>query len=91
MRLTAMAPAGARCMPVLPPRLDQQMFYGHAQPTFIPHQNAMHLHDADVTSAHANLSPTEQRTMLEAESEAKVTGMLLEMDTTEVLRLLESP
>ncbi|KAI3826785.1 hypothetical protein L1987_00841 [Smallanthus sonchifolius] len=166
---------GTCCMPEFPPRLDQQMFYGHAQSTFNPHQvitissslkntnnyfefiynllvtpglghqqqlvpdmgtgggpmpslympmvppgqhgphpggshvgvpgqqnqqqpiplmqqqNAMHLHDADVTSALANVSPTEQRTMLEAESEAKVTGMLLEMDTTEVLRLLESP
>ncbi|KAJ6804023.1 polyadenylate-binding protein 2-like [Iris pallida] len=55
-----------------------------------------------LTSALANASPEQQRTMLgeslyplvdqlEHESAAKVTGMLLEMDQTEVLHLLESP
>ncbi|KAJ6807883.1 polyadenylate-binding protein 2-like [Iris pallida] len=55
-----------------------------------------------LASALANASPEQQRTMLgeslyplvdqlEHESAAKVTGMLLEMDQTEVLHLLESP
>ncbi|GAB2228346.1 hypothetical protein Droror1_Dr00010181 [Drosera rotundifolia] len=55
-----------------------------------------------LASALANASPEQQRTMLgenlyplvdsiEHENAAKVTGMLLEMDQTEVLHLLESP
>ncbi|KAI5655271.1 hypothetical protein M9H77_32458 [Catharanthus roseus] len=55
-----------------------------------------------LASALANASPEQQRTMLgenlyplvdqlEHEHAAKVTGMLLEMDQTEVLHLLESP
>ncbi|KAJ7946075.1 Polyadenylate-binding protein [Quillaja saponaria] len=55
-----------------------------------------------LASALANATPEQQRTMLgenlyplveqlERENAAKVTGMLLEMDQTEVLHLLESP
>ncbi|KAF5747013.1 polyadenylate-binding protein 2-like [Tripterygium wilfordii] len=55
-----------------------------------------------LASALANATPEQQRTMLgeslyplvdqlEHEAAAKVTGMLLEMDQTEVLHLLESP
>lgn len=55
-----------------------------------------------LATALANASPEQQRTMLgeslyplvdaiEHENAAKVTGMLLEMDQTEVLHLLESP
>ncbi|KAM0010760.1 hypothetical protein Hdeb2414_s0070g00772981 [Helianthus debilis subsp. tardiflorus] len=35
---TRAAPAGASCMPTFLPGLGQQLFYGQAQPTFIPPQ-----------------------------------------------------
>lgn len=56
----------------------------------------------DLASALANASPKQQRTMLrgnlyphvgklEPDAAAKVTEILLEMDQTEILHLLESP
>ncbi|KAJ0792590.1 putative polyadenylate-binding protein/Hyperplastic disc protein [Helianthus annuus] len=65
-------------------------------------RNAMPSRVAGLTSALAIASPTERRIILgenlyplveqlEAESAAKVTGMLLEMDTRDVIHLLESP
>ncbi|KAF8379310.1 hypothetical protein HHK36_028743 [Tetracentron sinense] len=45
-----------------------------------------------VASTLTNVTPEHQRMMLdEHDMEAKVTGMLLEMDQTEILHLLESP
>ncbi|KAJ0623216.1 putative polyadenylate-binding protein/Hyperplastic disc protein [Helianthus annuus] len=72
---------------------------------FVPYdvENVMQLHDdGEISAFAADTSPTEQRTilgenlyslveLLEAESTAKVNGMLLEMDPTEVLQLLKSP
>ncbi|KAL1222480.1 Polyadenylate-binding protein 2 [Cardamine amara subsp. amara] len=63
---------------------------------------SQHVPIGALASSLANAPPEHQRTMLgenlyplveqlEAESAAKVTGMLLEMDQTEVLHLLESP
>ncbi|XP_020265582.1 polyadenylate-binding protein 8-like [Asparagus officinalis] len=68
----------------------------------MPLRDAQPIPIGTLASALANASPEQQRTMLgeslyplvdqlEHESAAKVTGMLLEMDQTEVLHLLESP
>ncbi|KAK8568187.1 hypothetical protein V6N12_006746 [Hibiscus sabdariffa] len=66
----------------------------------VPHSQPIPI--GALASALANATPDQQRTMLgenlyplveqlEPDAAAKVTGMLLEMDQTEVLHLLESP
>ncbi|XP_009136272.1 polyadenylate-binding protein 2 isoform X1 [Brassica rapa] len=71
-------------------------------PGRLPYEMPQHVPIGALATSLANASPEHQRTMLgenlyplveqlEAESAAKVTGMLLEMDQTEVLHLLESP
>ncbi|KAL4303901.1 hypothetical protein GQ457_10G020690 [Hibiscus cannabinus] len=66
----------------------------------VPHSQPVPI--GALASALANATPDQQRTMLgenlyplveqlEPDAAAKVTGMLLEMDQTEVLHLLESP
>ncbi|XP_047308255.1 polyadenylate-binding protein 2-like [Impatiens glandulifera] len=68
----------------------------------ISHQQQQPIPIQALASALANAPPFDQRTMLgeslyplvenvERENAAKVTGMLLEMDQTEVLHLLEAP
>ncbi|CDY67364.1 BnaA03g57630D [Brassica napus] len=71
-------------------------------PGRLPYEMPQHVPIGALATSLANASPEHQRAMLgenlyplveqlEAESAAKVTGMLLEMDQTEVLHLLESP
>ncbi|KFK30042.1 hypothetical protein AALP_AA7G209600 [Arabis alpina] len=83
-------------------RYPQGRGSGGDVPPYDMGNNNMPLPIGALASNLAHASPEQQRTMLgeslyplveqlEADSAAKVTGMLLEMDQTEVLHLLESP